>query len=502
MKLNLIISALLIVLLVACRHSHSHDTSHHHEDETPGFQFTAYSEDFEIFAEADAFVAGLESNVLTHISVMPDFKPLEHGSVTLVLTVAGQQTQQVLKNPSRKGIYSFDITPVVSGTGTIHFEIDNGEKQFVVTIPNVSVYDAMNEAKEAASKIKLPETNTTVFTKEQSWKVDFATDYPKTEPFGQVIKTTALVQPEQGNESVITAKFNGVVQYSSSTLLEGISVKAGQPLMRISSGHLAENNMTVKYAEATSNYLKAEADYERAKELANERIVSEKELLVARNHFETSKAVFDNLRKHFSANGETITSPQTGYIKQVFVNNGAYVEAGQPIAVVSQNETLLLRADVPVRHAPELQNIHAANIRNIVTGHSYTLEALNGKILSYGRATNSDNFLIPVHLMIENDGSFVPGCFAEVYLKLLSNHAALTVPNGALLEAQGVFFVWVQVHPELFEKREVTVGATDGTTTEIKKGISFTDRIVTRGAILIKLAEATSGLDPHAGHVH
>lgn len=502
MKVNLIISALLIVLLVACRHSHSHNTSHHHEDETPGFQYTAYSNDFEIFAEADAFVAGLESNVLTHITVMPDFKPLEQGSVTLVLTVNGQQTQQVLKNPSRKGIYSFDITPLVSGTGTLHFEIDTGEKQFVVNIPNITVYNAMNEAEEAASNIKIPETNTTVFTKEQSWKVDFATDFPKTEPFGQVIKTTALVQPEPGSESIITAKSNGVVQFGSTTILEGLPVKAGQPLLRISSAQLADNNMAVKYAEAISNYLKAEADYERAKELAKERIVSEKELLVAKNHYETSNAIFENLSKHFSANGETITSPQAGYIKQVFVNNGAYVEAGQPIAVVTQNETLLLRANVPVRHAPELQNIYAANIRNIVTGHSYTLEALNGKILSYGRAANSDNFLIPIHLMIENDGSFVPGSFAEVYLKLLSNNAALTIPNGALLEEQGVFFVWVQVHPELFEKREVTVGASDGTTTEINKGISVTDRIVTRGAILIKLAEATGGLDPHAGHVH
>ena len=60
----------------------------------------------------------------------------------------------------------------------------------------------------------------------------------------------------------------------------------------------------------------------------------------------------------------------------------------------------------------------------------------------------------------------------------------------------------VQINPELFEKREVKVGATDGLRTEILSGISATDRVVTKGAILVKLAQASGALDPHAGHVH
>jgi hypothetical protein len=54
----------------------------------------------------------------------------------------------------------------------------------------------------------------------------------------------------------------------------------------------------------------------------------------------------------------------------------------------------------------------------------------------------------------------------------------------------------------VFEKREVKIGTTDGMRTEIKSGISSLDRIVCKGAILVKLAQSSGTLDAHSGHVH
>jgi hypothetical protein len=169
---------------------------------------------------------------------------------------------------------------------------------------------------------------------------------------------------------------------------------------------------------------------------------------------------------------------------------------------IAQNKTLLLRADVQQKYASILGAINSANIRTLHDNQTYTLEKLNGKILSFGRNTNNDNFLIPVSLQIDNIGSFVSGGFVEIYLKTITNTQALTIPNTALLEEHGSYFVFVQITPELFEKREVKPGATDGLKTEIKKGIGQSERIVTRGAILIKLAQATGTLDAQSGHVH
>ncbi len=301
---------------------------------------------------------------------------------------------------------------------------------------------------------------------------------------------------------VISAKTNGIVQYNSSVLFEGSDVKAGQSLFSVSGSNFADNNMAVKYAEAKNNFEKAKADYERSKDLAKDKIVSEKDLHNAKNQFENAKAVYTNFSKNFNASGQTVTSPQAGFIKQIFVKNGGYVEAGQPIAVVSQNKSLMLTAEVPLKYAPILANIKTANIRSMNENRSFTLEQLNGKIVSYGKAANSDNYLIPVNVEIQNNGSFVTGSFVEMYLKTFSNNLAMVIPSTSLLEEQGSYFVWVQISPELFEKRQVVIGGTDGIKTEIKQGISSNERVVSQGAMLIKLAQATGSLDAHSDHVH
>lgn len=501
MNIRIFIGPLLAFVLASCNQD-SQQSDAHEELEESKFHYTAYSNHFELFAEADAFIVGETGNILAHFSMLPDFKAIETGEITVILSVNGQESKQTLDKPTRKGIYSFDIKPESQGKGSLKFEITNDKGSFEMMVPEIMVFASHEEAHEAAESIVVSRTNTAVFTKEQSWKIDFSTGMPKIEPFGQVIKTTALVQTSQGNEMIVTSKTNGIVLMTSNNMLEGREVVNGQALFSISGGNLADNNISVKYAEAKSNYNKANADYNRAIELAREKIVSEKDLLVIKNNYDNAKAVYDNMNNNFSASGQSVTSPMSGFIKQVFVNNGSYVEAGQQIITVSQNKTLLLRADLPQKYGPVLANIRSANIRSISNNQSYTFEQLNGKVLSYGKAANIDNFLIPVNLQIDNKGSFTAGSFVEIYLKTLTNTQALTVPNTALLEEQGNFYVWVQVTPELFEKREVTTGTTDGISTEIVKGISVNERIVTHGAMLIKLAQATGTLDAHSGHVH
>ena len=96
----------------------------------------------------------------------------------------------------------------------------------------------------------------------------------------------------------------------------------------------------------------------------------------------------------------------------------------------------------------------------------------------------------------------MPGSFVELYLKTTTNKEATTIPVSAILEIQGYYFVFVQITPELFEMREVKIGATDGLKTEILQGLSKDERVVTKGAVHIKLARGTGALDAHSGHVH
>lgn len=471
-----------------------------HEHEDVKIQLIAYSEYFELYAEADPFIIGHESNVLSHFSKLPSFTALEIGRMSIRLIVNGKETVQTLNQPTRKGIYSFNITPETEGKGIIIFDIEteNGEQQVIV--PDVMVFSEEHDAIHYAGITEITSNNATVFTKEQSWKVEFATELPNKEAFGQVIKTTALVTSTQGDEILVSAKTNGIINLSAPHFLEGKKVAKGQLLFTILGNGLADNNSVVRYTEARNNYEKTKLDYERAQELSKDKIVSEKDLLNSKNQYLNAKALYDNLKGNFSATGENVKSPMDGFVKQLYVKNGEYVEAGQAIVSITQNKTLLLTADVQQKHASILANIYSANI--ISHSKTYTLEELNGQVLSFGRSTNSDNYMIPVSLQIDNKGDFISGGFVEIYLKTRNSSKAITIPNSSLLEEQGVFYVFVQVHPELFEKREVKLGPTDGLRTEILKGVLASERIVTKGAILIKLAQSTGALDAHSGHVH
>lgn len=493
--------ALLVFVITSCNSNINSDNQGSTIEQVK-IQITAYSNEFELFAEADPFVVGKEGSILSHFSHLPNFTALENASIKIRLIVNGKESNHTLVKPTRKGIYKFFLKPIETGVGRLIFDINTPNGEFQLIAPNIKVFASQIEANEEAAKTVISTSNTTVFTKEKSWKIDFATNYPSIESFGQIIKTTAQVQSAQGDEILISAKTNGIVMISAENVLEGKKVSEGDKLVSITGSDLADNNSSVRFMEAKNNFDKTKSEYDRLKQLASNKIISKRELLNSKNQFENAKVIYENLNNNFNSSGEFIKSSMNGYIKQLLVQNGQYVETGHPIMIISQNKSLLLKAEVQQKYAPILGMIQSANIHTLYNNETYTLEELNGKVLSFGRTANNDNYLIPISIQIDNKGSFISGGFVELFLKTVTNAQALTIPNSALMEEQGVYFVYVQVNPELFEKRELKIGKTDGLKTEVLKGLKPNERIVSTGAILVKLAQATGNLDPASGHNH
>ncbi len=497
---HLMVSLLVVMTLGSCNRNQTPATDEHVHEEN--LFLSSYSDEFEVFAEATPFTVGHPSDILAHFSYLESFKPLESGKVTVSLVVGTDGIRQSLENPSKPGIYPFTLTPATAGSGKLIFDVVTAKGASRIVVPNVRVYSDEHDAQHAAFEAVVPSSNGVVFTKEQSWKVDFATEPVRKEPFGQVIRTTAQILPGQGDERMITAKAGGVVVFQGDNVTEGKAVAAGQFLFSVESGDMADNNISVRYNEAVAEYNRAKAEYERKKELAKEKIVSESELLKAQSEYTNAEITYENLRKNFSAGKQVVSSPMGGFVKQVLVRNGEYVEAGQPVVVVSQNRDLLVKAELQPKYYPILGSISTANLRVSDINRTYSLEELNGKVVSYGKSTDVNNPLIPVVFQVKNSVDLLPGSFVEMYIKTQSNNQALTIPNESIVEEMGSFFVFVQLTPEFFEKRLISKGVTDGFRTEITEGISADERVVSKGAILVKLAQASGALDAHSGHVH
>jgi len=496
---GLVMALLMAIALTACSHNRNEKDEHAHDEK---LQLASYNNDFEVFAEAVPFVTGKSSEILAYFSFLNNFKPLEKGSVTISLIVGTDGIKQTQEHPLRPGIYIFALKPETAGTGKLIFDINTSEGNSQIIVPNIKVYKDEHDAQHSAADAAISSSNGVVFTKEQSWKIDFATEEARQEPFGQIIKTSAQIQPSQGDERVISAKAAGMVHFSKDNIVDGKEVNAGQALFSIESSGLADNNLDVRASEAATEYNRAKTEYDRKKELAKDRIVSESDLLKAQTELTNAETVYNSLRRNFSGGRQVVSSPINGFVKQLLVRNGEYAEAGQTIMVVTQNQDLLVKAELQPKYYPLLSNITSANIRIMNSNIVYSLDDLNGRVVSYGKSSDLTNPLIPVVFQVKNNIGLLPGSFVEMYIKTLTNSQAITIPNEAIVEEMGNYFAFVQLTPEFFEKRAIRKGVTDGLRTEILEGISAGERVVTKGAILVKLAQASGALDAHSGHAH
>ncbi|MCQ2315658.1 MAG: efflux RND transporter periplasmic adaptor subunit [Bacteroidales bacterium] len=333
-------------------------------------------------------------------------------------------------------------------------------------------------------------------------KVDFEVMKVVKQPICQIIKTTARVMPSQDNMKIITAATDGIVEFAKDKLVEGLDLAEGIVVFTINNSEMAQGNLSVLQEEITADYNRAKADYERKKSLSADRLVTENDLQEAEAEYLKAKKAYDNMQENFAGGKQVVKSPVSGYVKDIFVENGSYVTAGQELMTICRAGRLYLRADLQSKYFPVLKNIVSANFKSLNNSKIYSLDDLNGRLLSYGKATSFDNPLIPVTFEIDDNDELVSGSFVELYIMTKDENEGIMVPNSALIEEMGSFFVFVEVRHELFEKRAVTVGASDGFNTQIVRGLEPDETIVSKGAIYIKLAQGSGKLDPHAGHVH
>ena len=181
------------------------------------------------------------------------------------------------------------------------------------------------------------------FTRAQAEAAGLQVETVEELPFYGVIKTAGHIQAPVGGEAVVVAASAGVLYYTDPSLVEGKAVDKEQTVAGISAKKLQDGDPLIK---ARLAYETALAEYERAKRLVDDKIISTKEFEQVCLRYETAKTTYEGQAQGMTANGASVTVPMAGYIKQLLVENGAYVEVGQPIAVVTQDRRLQLRAEV------------------------------------------------------------------------------------------------------------------------------------------------------------
>lgn len=315
--------------------------------------------------------------------------------------------------------------------------------------------------------------------------------------FHDVILVSGSLMAASCDETTIVATVSGVVDHAQH-ISEGMAISQGTTVYHIKSDKLQDGDQAQR---ARISYLAAKREYDRALPLVQDKIISEKDFNVIRTEYETARLAYEAIGSSTSSRGVAVKSPVSGYMKECKVQDGDYVEVGTPLMVVTRNKHLYLRAEVPVRYYSSLSKITSAKFRTQYSDDIINLQDVGGTLMSSGKSAVSTSSYVPVTFQLDNKGDIVPGSYAEVYLITGERDGVLCVPTTALTEEQGVYYVYIQKDKHSYRKQEVQLGATDGEYTEITSGLKDGQRVVTKGAINVKLAAASNVIPAH-NHNH
>lgn len=310
--------------------------------------------------------------------------------------------------------------------------------------------------------------------------------------FSEVTVVSGRIESKASDEGVATATRNGILTLSPNVNV-GVRVGAGSPLGSISASNVQGGDPTVQ-AVTARNAAKRELD--RLKPLHDDGIVSTEEYNNALRAYEEAEAAVKTSKQ----GSASVNSPKAGVITRLLAKSGEYVEIGQPIASISGNTSLTLRADVPEKYIGRIAGVRTANFRPASSEETLSLEALGGKMISNAGSSVAENGYIPVYFSFSNDGSVAPGAFAEVFLKSADRHDVLSVPKEAVVEINGNKCVYAAHGEGHYIKHVVSLGASDGKRVEVLSGLHPGEEVVVKGAQVVRMAETSATAVP--GHTH
>ena len=179
-----------------------------------------------------------------------------------------------------------------------------------------------------------------------------------------------------------------------------------------------------------------------------------------------------------------ITAPFDGVIAQRLVEPGANVTAQTPLFVIASRG-----AQVYVT----LRDTDAADIRpgtavEVTTPENRT--PVTGKVLSIAPVGDVRAHTLEVRISAENPAvAMRPGTLAQVRLITSEKPDALAVPSSALTPHEQGARVWVIADGKA-QQRDVTLGISDRTSTEVTKGLKAGDVVIVRSHVTLREHQA------------
>ncbi len=513
---RIVLGVALSLLLLGCGHQHGTEDSTHEEE---GWAFTAWGEQFEIFAESDPLVATRTAQSHIHVTSLSDFSPLVEGVVSVVLrSTDGTETVFSEEQPLRDGIYSIAIEAPRPGEFDLAFRVSTVAADEEIAAGRVRI-GAPGEGSEilstGASASSVAEEPVS-FLKEQQWRTEFATAWALRGSIRESVRGPGRVRPVAGGEVILTAPVDGVVG-GNPWPFTGFGASRGSVIFRLTPRVAAQHSLAELEAEVSRLETQLETARWRSERLAKLlalEAVSRREDEEARAKVATLEATLGAARGNLSsakrvrrgdgspAEEVTIAAPFAGRIARVDVTPGEAVSAGTPLARWVRVQPLWVEVALRPSAATALS---ADPVGLLVRGsgmeepHAFSAQEI--RLISKSPVVDLATGTVAVLLeLAAGTDELHLGSAIEAEILLPEERSGIVIPASALVDDGGVSVVYVQIDGESFLRREVAVLARQGGSVLVE-GLAEASRLVTQGGNAIRRATLVAS-DPGEGHVH
>ena len=457
---------------------------------------TQWNDSTELFLEYPHPVAGQATgNWAIHVTDVEDFAPIRSGRLTVRFTGdQGVAETFTIDGVVRDGIFLLD--PVIERPGSYRVEL-------VLESPQVSSRHVLPEVRVFASEDEVPEAEEEeaaggiAFLKEQQWQIAFEVLAAREDTVRRTVAAPGEVVAPDGALVQVSAPVDGIAAADANRGAPSVgqSVRAGQVL-----AVLSPTAQEGGFADVRARVERLEREVARAERLHRAGAIPERRLEEARHDLEVARAQAGAMGATGGAGDYRLRlrSPIQGVVARRAFVPGGRVEAGEPLFTIVDPRTAWLRVQVPASDASQIPGDARASFT--VEGSDRVHET--SRLMSVGHVLDPATRAVPVVFEVDGAGSlFTFGQLAQAAVPVGGTETGVVIPNRAVVDDNGTPVAYLQLGGETFERRVLTLGATDGARTHVVAGIRPGEMVVATGAYQVRLASMSGG-DFAGGHTH
>ncbi len=325
----------------------------------------------------------------------------------------------------------------------------------------------------------------------------------RTAEFQTLIRTTGTVDWDNDHTTQAITQVNGPITRLVVDL--GTHVKAGDPLLYVASSDIATAVST--YRKARNRQDQAQRTLDRNKDLLAHKAIAQRDLDDSQADYNDAATdvatALQSLRILGVTDGDLsdaasqtgavrselpLRSPIDGVVVQKLVFPGQVIQAGTTQAfTISNISSVWVQAHLYER---DLKHVHvgdAAEVKN-----SAFSDVFQGRVTSIGDLVDPATRTTLVRIVTANPGGLLKkDLFVDVTMTEPTRRQVLTVPTTAVLyDEQNFPFVYVDAGQGRFMQRIVSLGAQQGSDTEVTSGLKAGERVVGQGSLFLQFANS------------